>query len=421
MTSFIKLIFIEHLDTLKSFKWRFIQIFLKQFTAFVIFLLSLSFLSVEEFGLYSYIVALIFFLTMFCDFGISTAATKYASEYLNSDSNKFNALLFTISFLIFILSALVLVITLVFGRSYLDDKFIFILYLLPMLFTVPVLSLYDGVYRSLKLYKKLAFYSLFVAIFSICCSWFLIKEFDLIGSLVAQNIFFVTLLVFLIFDYKKFPFEFNLSVFNEVGKYSFYIGLSVIGYYLFSRIDIILLGHFGFYEQIATLEVFNKFYLLALLPLQILSQVLFTNFAEYASNKEFKKILLKFRYYSFFSLAISVIFFVVSFTIMPILLSLFFPSYSGNVAREIILPITLTYAVIIYGLIINSAIITATGYARLMMYLNLVIGPISIFLGMYSITYFGYIGVLYSNLILNFLAVVILHYMFVRKVKLISL
>ena len=106
---------------------------------------------------------------------------------------------------------------------------------------------------------------------------------------------------------------------------------------------------------------------------------------------------------------------------MPILLTLFFPSYSGIVAREIILPVTLTYAVIIYGLIINSAIITATGYARLMMYLNLVIGPISIFLGLYSITYFGYIGVLYSNLVLNILAVVILHYMFVRKVKLISL
>ena len=48
---------------------------------FVIFILAAKLLSPYEFGVYNYVLAAIFFLILFGDFGISMAASKYVAEY----------------------------------------------------------------------------------------------------------------------------------------------------------------------------------------------------------------------------------------------------------------------------------------------------------------------------------------------------
>lgn len=406
-----------HYKTLVSFKWRFLQIFSKQLSSIIIFFLCASYLSVSDFGLYSYIVASIFFLTMFCDFGISTATTKFATEYQLKDSDKFKSLISSSLFLILTLALIIISSVYLFGQKYFLDHYNYLLLVMPIIITVPIVSIFDGIYRSNKLYKKLALVSFSVSVASIVFSLIFVKNFGLKGGLLSQNFFAIVSLIILLIDYGKFSISVNLQVLKEVASYSFYIGASVVGYYLFSRIDILVLGHFGYFDEIAVFEILNKLYLIALLPLQIFSQVLFTNFAEFSAKHQYKKIYNKLKKYFFVSLLSSILFAMLAYSLTGSLIYVFFNPYYGLILNTLLIPVILIYSILIYGVIINSAIITSTGYAYLMMIINLILGPLNIVLGLYLVSRYGYIGIIYSNLVLNLLAVIVLHSLFIYKIK----
>lgn len=409
--------YLAHNKTIMGFKWRLLQIFSKQLSALVIFFLCANYLSVSDFGLYSYIVASVFFLTMFCDFGISTATTKFATEYELNDAEKYKSLVFSSLLLVFMLSLMTLIGVYIFGRDYFLDHYTYLLLVLPIIITVPMVSIYDGIYRSKKLYKKLALVSFFVGIVSVIISLLFVQNFGLKGGLISQNFFALISLVIMILDYGKFPLSINVPVLKEVGNYSLLIGVSVVGYYMFSRIDILILGHFGYFEQIAVFEILNKLYLIVLLPFQIFSQVIFTNFAEYSAKQNFEQIYEKFKKYALFSLFCSALFAILAYLLTDSIVHLFFTQYYGEILNTLLIPVVLIYAVLIFGVVINSAIITSTGYAYLMMIINLILGPLNIVLGLYLISQYGYIGIIYSNLILNLVAVIALHTLFVYKIK----
>jgi len=120
----------KHKETICNFSWRSLQIFTKQGITFLIFILCAKLLSPYEFGIYNYVLAIIFFLIMFGDFGISTATSKYVAEYNVTNKNKLKSVLFNSALIILTLTILITIITLLFGRWYLQDKYLYVLYLL---------------------------------------------------------------------------------------------------------------------------------------------------------------------------------------------------------------------------------------------------------------------------------------------------
>jgi hypothetical protein len=71
------------------------------------------------FGIYNYALAIIFFLIMFGDFGISTATSKYVAEYNATNKNKLKAVLFNSGIIILGLTIIITILTLIIGPSYL--------------------------------------------------------------------------------------------------------------------------------------------------------------------------------------------------------------------------------------------------------------------------------------------------------------
>src|SRR3989344_3026325 len=155
----LKKTYTNHKETIDNFIWRSLQIFGKQGISFLIFILSAKLLIPYEFGIYNYVLAIIFFFIMFGDFGISTATSKYVAEYNVTDKEKLKSILFNSGVLILGLTIIITIITLIFGKLYLQDKYIYVLYLLPIIFLAPMTSLYDGIYRGLKKFKQLAIIS----------------------------------------------------------------------------------------------------------------------------------------------------------------------------------------------------------------------------------------------------------------------
>src|SRR3990167_8446862 len=121
-------------ETIYNFVWRSLQIFGKQGITLLIFILCAKLLSPYDFGIYNYVLAIIFFLIIFGDFGISTATSKYVAEYNVTDKNKLKSVLFNSGIIIFGLTVLITILTLVVGPWYLKEKYIYVLYLLPLIF-----------------------------------------------------------------------------------------------------------------------------------------------------------------------------------------------------------------------------------------------------------------------------------------------
>ncbi len=71
----------QYKETIHNFIWRSLQILGQNGITFLIFILFARLLSLYEFGLYNYVLAIVFFLVIFWDFGISTATSKYVAEY----------------------------------------------------------------------------------------------------------------------------------------------------------------------------------------------------------------------------------------------------------------------------------------------------------------------------------------------------
>src|SRR3989344_8344395 len=102
-----------HKETIHNFIWRALQILGQNGITFLIFILCAKLLSPYDFGIYNYALAIIFFLIIFGDFGISTATSKYVAEYNITDKEKLKAVLFNSGIIILGLTILITIITLI--------------------------------------------------------------------------------------------------------------------------------------------------------------------------------------------------------------------------------------------------------------------------------------------------------------------
>jgi PST family polysaccharide transporter len=306
--------------------------------------------------------------------------------------------------------------TLIFGHLYLGDKYTYILYLLPLIFLAPITSLYDGIYRGLKRFKQLAIISLIVGIFSLVFVYVLIKQYNLIGALIAQNIFYFILFLALAFGYKEFNFKLDTKVMKEIGRYSLIIGLGNLGYFIYSRIDIIFLGHYGFIEQINYFEIINKIIMLFLIPFTILGQVISPSITKLYLKKDYFGVRNKFKKYLIFSLVSSIITVFIIFLFSKFFLSYFLREYFNQTMIEIMyLMLIVFFTQFLNGIIPFMTV--ATGHAKLNTLILIIFGIFHVFLNYIFINYYGFIGVAYSIVITKVLADLIFIYSYYNIIK----
>jgi O-antigen/teichoic acid export membrane protein len=397
--------------------WRSLQIIGKQGVTFLIFILCAKILTPYDFGIYNYVIAIIFFLIMFGDFGISTATSKYVAEYNATDKKKLNLVVFNSGVIILGLTILIAILTLIIGPWYLKDKYIYILYLLPLIFLAPMTSFYDGIYRGLKKFKQLALISLLIGFISVFFVYYLVDVYGLIGALISQNLFYLVFLIGLGLGYKNFRLKLNKAIIKEISSYSLAIGVAITGYYLFSRVTVLILGHYNYINEIAVYELLNKIFTALLVPFTILGTIITPNLTEIYIQKNYKKILSKFKKYFLIFLFTAFIFAILFYLILPPIFSIFFKEYNNHIFSAMLIPVILIYSSLIYCTVINHGIIVATGHVKILTYSNVLLGISNIFLSLILLNYFGFIGVIYSVSILHIISVIIYHPIYYYKIK----
>jgi len=390
-------------EIILNFIWRGLQIFGKQGITFFIFILCAKLLSPHDFGIYNYVLAILALLIFFGDFGISTAVSKYVAEYNKTDKNKLRKVLFNSIVIIFVITILVTILTLIIAPHYLKEEYTYIFFLLPLIFLSPATSLYDGIYRGLKKFKQLAVISLMAGLISIGFVYFLVTNYGLIGALISQNIFYFSLLLSLAFGYKEFSLKIDKQIVKEIGKYSLIIGLGNLGFFLYSRVDVLFLGHYGFIEQINYLEIINKVLMLCLTPFLIFGQVISPNITHFFIEKNYSKLIIKFKKYLFFSLIFSLLAVITIFFSSNFIISSFLKEYYSETMMNIVYLMLIVFITQFLNGVIPF-MVTATGHARLSTVFLVTFGILHVLLNYVFINIYGFIGIFYSIIITKVLA-----------------
>lgn len=401
----------------QSFIWRLIQVLGKQGTSAIMFFIATLFLTKEDMGIYNYVFSVLALLVIFSDFGISTATSKYVTEYNTVNKEKLNKVLFNSGLIIVLISIIVTAITLIWGRDLFPKYYEYILIALPLVLVSPMSSLLDGIYRGLKRFKILSLISLINGIFAILISYIFVTKYGLAGAILAQSVFFLTYTVVLICLQKGYEFKVDMKILKDVGMYSLSFGIATLGFYLFSRVNILILGKYDLLEEIAVYELLNKIYTVYLIPFTVLGQVLAPTIVEMFSLKKYTFVQSIFKKSLLYLSLLAILFIPISMVITKLAIGWVLPEYSNGILLALLFPVAITYAKMIPGATINSGLITSTGHAGIMAVQNVISGILNVVLNLIVIKEYGYVGVVWVTFWIQLISLIALYLVYYSKLK----
>lgn len=400
-----------------NFIWRILQTGGKQGVSFVIFLIATYYISKEEMGIYNYVFAALNLLVIFADFGISTATSKYVAEYNTINKERLKRVFFNISLVVSSIAVVVSVLVCLFGKIWFGEYFKYVLYALPIIFFSPLSSLYDGIYRGLRKFKELAIISLSSGGIVIVAAVVLVLKFGLTGALITQDILYILLFFVLALRYRSFEMKFDKVVITEIFKYSLAFGIATLGYYLFSKVNVFILGQYNFMEEIATYELLNKIFNIFLLPATILGQVLAPYVTELFALKKYKEVKGQYLFISKWLIVMSVLFIPVTIILIRMGIKWFLPQYDNELLYVLLVPVVITYAKDVYGAPINAGFIVATGDAAIMTIQNIVSGGLNVVLSIFAIQRYGYMGLIWVTFVVQIISLIVLQLVYIKRLK----
>jgi len=402
---------------LTPFLWRLTQVLFKQGTTAIMFFIATYFLTKEDMGVYAYVSSMLLLLALFTDFGISTSTSRYVALYNSEDKEKVKRIFFNVSLVILVATVVVLVIF-IFLKDILSVQYPdYLLLTLPMIFIYPMTSLMDGIYRGLKEFKKLALFTILNSVVGIGGAYLLVTNFGLNGTVVAPLLYFSSYLIILLIAYRGYQFVLDRKIVKDVTTYAMYFGIAALGHYLFSKMNVLILGSQNLLEEVAVYELLNKINTELLLPFIVLGQILAPNVVEDFSKKRFENIQKQFRKNLVLTLLAAIIFLPLSILITFVAVNLFFPIYSGDILQSLLLPVALTFSTAVPVVVINTGMITSTGHGKLMAIQNIITGIVNVLLNLFIIKSHGYIAVVWVTFAVQLISNTILYLIYSSKLK----
>jgi O-antigen/teichoic acid export membrane protein len=396
---FIRDRYYRHRERINNFLWRSLQIFSRQGFSFIMFIIFAKFLVPYEYGIYGYVTASVFLLTLFADFGISGSTAKFVAEYSTKNKSKMKRLLFNSCLVVGSASVLIILITLLFGRIFMAENYKYFIYTIPILFFAPLTGVYQGMYTGLKKFKTLSIFSVSIGIISLISNFILIKNYGLYGALIGQNIQHILLFIVLALGLRDNIWQIDKEMIIKVSKYALIIGITTLSYYLYTRADIVILGKFGYIKEIAYYTVINKIFEMIILPFSIYALVSGPNMTALYVKKKYEEVRADFLSHVKALIILGIAIAAASYFIIPPLIKIFFEQYFNEEALYIFKLLLIILPIRMMAAYVSSAHTGPTGNAHYSMWPMIIAGTANVILDIYFISIFGFIGVVYSTLI----------------------
>jgi O-antigen/teichoic acid export membrane protein len=212
-------------------------------------------------------------------------------------------------------------------------------------------------------------------------------------------------------------FKINKTVIKNVFGYSLTFSIATLGYYLFSNVNGILMGNFGYFRELAYYELLNRAFIIPLLPFTILGLVLAPIFTGFYAKKDYKKVFESYIKYLKRMVWVALAFVAISVAVIPLFVYFLANKYFDPFLFTLFVPLLILFAQMAMSAPMTSGIIVATGHAGLMMGLNILSGLISATASYLLISRGMIVESAYSMMIVHTLAFIAMNVIFYRKLK----
>jgi O-antigen/teichoic acid export membrane protein len=276
--------------------------------------------------------------------------------------------------------------------------------------------LYDGIFRGLKKFKELALLSMSVGLFLVVFIYFLIQKYGLIGALISQSLFYFLLVFSLSLAYGKTRFQFDKKLMRTIFNYSLTIGFSSIAYFLYSRVDILILGHYGYVEEIGYYELINKGFELMFLPFALLAQVISPNMTSYFAKKDYLKVRTKLSFFMKTVIPVSLVIALLFYYLFPLFIKKFLFEYYVEEMLIAVFILSFLVPAKIWGVFQTQCFIVATGFARIIAITTLIGGILNVIFDIVFILWIGFTGVFWVTLAIHTLSIIVVSIWFRKNI-----
>lgn len=396
--------------------WRFAQSASKQIYHIIAMIVGTYLIGLDSFGQYTFLSALIITCAMVSDFGISTSISKHFSEkkFSPKELNEIVTLVLLLSLLL--ISGLFLYFK--FFSSIGFNNIVIFIVMLSIIFCV-ITSILDGVNRGMMNFDT----NSKANVLSSSVSSFLVYPLTYMWGLNGLVIsFFLLYFLSALFLYKSMKWNYRFSLdfsqpTKDIIKYGLTIGISSLGFILYIKVDQIILGNFGFTKELGVYEIIDRMLLFVLVPFGMVAQVLAPRISR-KINESYADAIKLSRKISCALLVTVIILY------MPIVLIYYYgdsfaAEYFSEIIeyKDIIFIVLLVFPIRAFGVFQTQALIIPFGKAKLLMYTTLSFGLLNVFLDMYFLKLFGFIGIFYATAIVIPLNILIQTAIFNARLK----
>ncbi len=404
-------------ETIAHFTWRFLQLVSKEGVSVIIFFVAAKLLAPHTFGLYNYVLAAVLLLAVFGDFGISVAASKYIAEFEATAPERANLVLANAGAMLVALTCLIALLTVFLGESVLGENHLPALYALPLVFLVPATSLYDGIYRGLRRFPSLAKISLAAGLLALGLVYPLVRHFGLVGALFAQNLYYGFLFLGLAWAYRDFRPRLAKGVLRQIASYAGIIGIIHVSFFLYTRVDILVLGAFGHIVEINYYEIANKFIMIITFPFLAFAQIKAPRIVACYYTQPREALLGAFRQYLRHAFGAACLFAAGMAAVVPFALRWLLPAYDTVAVLVIAYLLLVVYLFDVVANFTGNTFIISTGHAKINMVNIVVFGLANVAFDILFVRLFGFMGVAYAKILVVVLGSLSLVFFYWRAIS----
>lgn len=401
----------------RNYIWTSIQLFAKNIFLFALYFISAFFITKEEFGILNYWMSILTIFLLFCNFGVSYAVLKQASELKRKNKAHLSKIISTMALYFLCTGMIVVVCVYLFKFMFNSEIYPYLKYYIPIFFMLPILETYNAFLKGILKFKYLSLITLVNSLLGLGFSFILIQQFGLLGVIYSYILFYILQFIFLtiaISEYITFSFDFKILKENLI--YGSYIGLDSLAVLLFVKLDVFILGYYSYFEYIGMYELINKISELSVIPFGIAGLMIFSYVNKYHilnQNRKIKSLLPQVVKFTFLVI-ISFIF--IQYLIVPELINLFFGKYSNSQTLTLFfIFLFLVFPIKAMKRVIDPGFLFSTGKIWINIFGNIIFGLINLLLDIYFIINFNFYGIVLSTVFTYIGSVCFSYYIFSKK------
>jgi O-antigen/teichoic acid export membrane protein len=281
----------------------------------------------------------------------------------------------------------------------------------------PATAVYDGIYRWLRQFKKLSLITTLVMLFSIIYIYLLVYFYGLIGALAAQSLFYLVLLCALGWWYRDWKFWIDQNLIIEVGKYGVLIGIANAWYFLYTKIDVLILGQFWLIKEIAYYEIVDKILMITTLFSTILATVIAPNTTILVVQGKTSRVKNKFIKQLWILLWLGILISLLYYFLFPWIFNYFLMQYDTILLMQLFGLLLIVFPIRFYSDFMNVWYITPSGNVSILAYSTMWVWILNVILNLIFIRYFGFLWIIYATMIVQLIFAIVNTFWFFMRMK----